>query len=563
MASKKKSTPATEPVKANTTKPTTTAAVTDTAAPAADAKKIAPIPPAMKLRFNKDNFKETITFAEVIANVVKKYPTLEEPIIKNVYMHARAGRDYVNKDLTTKQKVGVDAVMTQAKREFARHERNKITWDASEVQRLADEKAAKLKAEEDHKQQLLKNKEDMDLVLESNEAIVQQNSFIQKAVSTLDVLSDKIHFDEKGDLVVAEDAKMGDFQVAFAHLISTSNAGAELNDRSAKAQAAVGYAAKQKLGDTYQELFAGRPEVLVQVKRGIRLFETVKTLGRVAEAVFKAIPISTSNALLEMKVTTAAEEGSKEKADAKNLAAKKEVMKLAAAHLNETGKMTQKEALNIVSNYKKGIGIESKERFKFFHLIADANKDLHLFGMLGPKPDELAVKHSMLTIDYNGNRVTWVKPGEVDSEPISGPTDEILKLIKLKHDLDSTPAEQGEPEVTQEAPKKEGKAAKKKKAVEVPVVKEEEEEEEEEEQQEPQTGDDEEDEAPVKKKAAVIPVDDEEEEEEENDGDEDEEGDDTPVTKKQANVIPLDDDEEEDDDDDNSGENSAEEDEDD
>ena len=398
---------------------------------------IAPISPKTKLHIDAPG--KTILFSEYAAAKVKQFPALDLKVVTGICMAAKAGEDFTGgEDLDGKKaKTQAKEFEKIAKVDFKAAKKNRATFEENEEQRKKDEKEAgeKKKAEEEKRKE-----NDAKLVedkLESK-ALAPIVQLTEKAGDAMvKALGSKIELDAKtGLIVVAEGAKKEDFAVAFATLVKQNEAGAILSDRSAKYEAQIATAAKKIMGDEWEDLLGGsaRAADLSRVKKGVKTFETVTSIGKKGLRLFKSLPLSTLRALTEMKVTDAATEGDADKAIAKNLEAKKEVAALACELLDKKkelgGTVTQTDAKNIVTEYKAALGLKGKVKFKNFYIAKTEDGQTHFWGDAEPKPNEVLVKNAIFAFDSNGNLFTWIGKEQIQSKPVNAADETILKQIR-------------------------------------------------------------------------------------------------------------------------------------
>lgn len=476
----------------------------------AETTKIAPINPNSKLYV--DGVESSVTFGEYKTTKAKE-TGLSEGVIMKIAMAAKAGADYDNSEFegTKAQKKALTAAITEIKADFKAHAKNKVIVDKNAadaiIAKKAEREAEAVAKEEDKKESAAL----LDAGL-SDKALVKATSQLTESAETSmkKVLGEKFAIGEDGSVSVAEGEKLtkADFANTFATLVSVAHTSDTIADRSAKYEAQVASLAKETLGATWVNLFSAAPADLSRIQKGVKAFETCKVIGKKAVRLFNKLPLSTTRALLELKVTTKEDQGGdQEAADKKNLEAKTEVINLAVAklkELEEDGKtLTQTDAKNLKADYKNSLGLKGKVKMGFFYifLIGDA---MHVCG--SEKRDENLLAAATLCIDSNGNKNTLTKDSVV-LDPLSPPSEEILaKVAKIKAAMDAV-AEAVKPAPKAAAAKGKAKAPSKDEL--------EDEEEDEEEEVKPAAK------AKPAAKKVPAPVVDEEEDEEEEDEDED------------------------------------------
>jgi len=467
--------------------------------------KIAPISPSTKLYVESPS--SSVSFLDYKTEKSKS-TGLNEGIIQKIAMAAKAGEDYdVDSFEGTKNELKkLKAVIIEIKADMKAHAKNKVLAEkASEeaAQKKKDERAAEKEAKD---ADIKESGELMTVALESDELVSATSQLNEKAQESLtELIGEKFSVSKDGIISIAEGEKLdkADFANAFASLVGVSQTSSAIADRSAKYEAQVAALAKESLGDGWVNLFSAAPSELDRVKKGVKAFETCKTLGKKAMKVFTAIPLSTTRALLEMKITTKDEQGGDQAAaDEINMGAKKKIITMAAEILEAGEPLTQTDAKNLKAKLKEEYGIKGKIRFTAFYLFLIGDV-MHICG--SEKLDKAMLAACTICIDSNGNRNYLTKTG-VDCQPLEGPSHEVLSkvaAVRAKMDADE---EAAKPKPAEKAPKK--KAA---------PIKDELEEDEEEEEEEVVT--------PVKKKGAKTPIPAPVEEDEDGDEDEDEDED--------------------------------------
>lgn len=467
-----------------------------------------------------------IPMSEYMANSVKKFPKLNEGIVKGVLIAIKAGEEFDDAEIKDKkQKAQLTEFKTQAKADLKASAKNRATFEK-------DEEARKLAAsaqKEEQKAAVLKDKADGAKLLDSSlsdKKVVKLGTELVKTAATLATLGDKFVLSKEGELTVMEGAKKADFSLAFATLIKQNEAGVKVADSSAKTEAQLAFAAKKGLGEGWANLFSAKENDLSRIKKGLKVFEDCQSAGKDGKSVYLGLPLHTTRSLMEFKVTTAEkEEGGATEANAKNLEAKKQVLKIAAAKLKEIepAAFTQVLAKQIVKDYKESLGLVVDKKPKFLY-VTIINGKQKIWTSTDVKADESAVKSSILAIDFHFNQYTWASPGVVDIEPVGGPTEKILAELRKNKEADDAAAEELKPKAKGKGKgkKTEDKPAAPSKEDEIEEDEEEDEDEDEEEVAAP---------APVKSgkkgaKPAPAPVEEEDEEEETEDEDEDEDEDD-------------------------------------
>ena len=519
------------------------------------AVKISPIGNKVKLYTKSAN--EFVTYEEYAAGHTKESGLTPE-IVGKLIRTVKAGEDYeIPDDLPKKQSAAAKALITVVKADMKAHKKNKATVEANDAAAVIQRQKEKADADAAKKADLDESTKLMHKSLESkplNKAVTQLTDGATKMIASS--LPEGIEIGANGLVVVSEGLGKQQYAEAFAALVKANEAGGQITDRSAKTEAQIALAAKGALGEGWVNLLkVERQSDLDRIKKGIKTVE-VCFQSKAGKAVFLDRPLSTTRALTEFKVTTPEEAGSKEKAEAENLAAKLEVLKLAAAHLKAGGaELTQTVAKNMVSEYKKSKGIEAKVKFKYTYGVADEDGNIELVGTTELSPHLL--KLSVFACDTNSNRIAITSEG-VTSEPITGPDDELLEKMR---ELEEAEAEEKEKAAAKKAAgksKKESKGAKKSEAdkkkdaddeeedeEEAPapkakgkskpalaVVKDEDEDEDEDEDADDEDEDEEEEAKPAKKGAKAAPAkkapakDDDEDEDEDEDEDDDDDSDD-------------------------------------
>ncbi len=479
--------------------------------------KIAPINPNSKLYV--DGVESSVTFG-LYKTTKAKETGLSEGVIMKIAMAAKSGAEYDTSEFegSKAQKKALTAAITEIKADFKAHAKNKVIVDKN----AADAIIAKKVERESEAAAKEEDKKESAALLDaglSDKALVKATSQLTESAETSmkKVLGEKFIISEDGSVAVADGEKLtkADFANTFATLVSVAHTSDTIADRSAKYEAQVASLAKESLGATWVNLFSAAPADLSRIQKGVKAFETCQVIGKKAIRLFNKLPLSTTRALLELKVTTKEDQGGdQEAADKKNLEAKTEVINLAVAklkELEEDGKtLTQTDAKNLKADYKNSLGLKGKVKMGFFYifLIGDA---MHVCG--SEKRDENLLAAATLCIDSNGNKNTLTKDSVV-LDPLSPPSEEILaKVAKIKAAMDAV-AEAVKPAV--KAPAK-GKA----KAPSKDELEDEDEDEEEEVKPAAKA-------KPAAKKVPASVVDeeeDEEEEEEEDDSDDEDEDD--------------------------------------
>lgn len=419
-----------------------------------------PIAPKTKFHFKAPG--DTIDFVSYTTNMAKQ-TKLPEGVIKGIAMAVKSKEEYDYSSIEGKTKVTAAKEFAKTfKTQLAAHEKNKAAFESAEAAKKAEAKetreAEKAAAEAAKAKSagLLKTS----LFSKGNVALASQltkavDDGISKSLGSAFKVSTKT-----GLIILAnKDQKPTpeEFAVAFASLVNNNETSDTIKDRSAKAEAQVAYLAEQTLGESWSDLYSERPKDLARVRTGIKVFKTIKAIGGDATEVFANLPLSTTRALTEMRVTDMDKEGSQDAADKKNLAAKAEVLALAKAKMQEQGgNLTQTEAKNIVSEYKAKLGIKAKLRMKYFFLL-NINGEVHSCGTTEMDDKLLAVAD--VCIDYNGNIITVSKNGNVVT-PLVAPSEEILAHVR---DTIGTQEEEA-PKKGKDKDKKADKKAPKKKA---------------------------------------------------------------------------------------------------
>jgi len=392
-----------------------------------DTPKANPISPTTKLYVNGE---EPMTMAEYTAANVRKFPKLNEGQVKKISMHVKSNVDYDTDEIEdSKVKKQADAFMAQAKVDFKAHKANKAKVETAAEAAKAEAAAAReadKKAKDDDKNESIAL---MDKGLDDTKLVKATTQLTESADKTIgSVLGKSFTLASSGEIQISGDPDKKAFAATFSGLVGINKTSEVIADRSAKVEAQIAFAAKETLGDSWPNLFSNREKDLSRVKTNLAAFGACK-VTKAGMRVFLGLPISTTRALTQLKVTNAEEAGSVDKAIADNTAAKNEVLKRAAALLKEReaagGTVTQTEAKNIVSEYKKELGLGGKTRFKYFY-IAIVGQSLKVFGT--EALDEAALAVSAECIDYNGNRIQLVK-GEAKTEPLEGPTGEVAAKI--------------------------------------------------------------------------------------------------------------------------------------
>lgn len=486
--------------------------------------KVSPVGPKVKLYTKSAN--EFITYEEYAATHSKE-SGLPADIVGKLIRFTKAGEDFeIPEDLPSKQAKAAKALIITVKADMKAHVKNKKVVEANDAAALAQRQKEKVEAAEAKDADIKESTELMHKSLESkplNKAVAQLTDGATKMIASS--LPEGIEIGANGLVTVTEGLGKQQYAEAFAALVKANEAGGQITDRSAKTEAQIALAAKGALGEGWVNLLkVERQSDLDRIKKGIKTVE-VCFQSKSGKAVFLDRPLSTTRALTEFKITTPEEAGSKEKAEAENLAAKLEVLKLAAAHLKAGGaELTQSVAKNMVAEYKASKGITGKIRFKYFYGISDEDGNIELVGSTELSPHLL--KLAVFGLDYNGNRLAISSEG-VTSQPITGPDDELLEKMR---ELEEAEAEEKEKAAAKKAKSKE-KPAKGSKKSEADKKKDADDEEEDEDEDEP---------APAPKakgKAKPAPVvekddDDDSDDDDSDDDDDDSEEEEAPPAKK-------------------------------
>ncbi len=401
--------------------------------------KIAPIGVKTKLYITGPT--EHVTFEEYRNSKAKEHK-LETTDITKVAMATKAGVDYDTSDIEDlKKRKRIEKFMVECEADFSAHAKNKAIVEKNEaeaIQKRKDEKEAAEKAKEaDQKESL-----DLMTTAEGSKKLVTMQSQLtagaDKGIS--EVLGKAFKFGADGLLEVVGTPQKKDFASAFSGINGLQKTSDVIKDRSAKTEAQVAFVAKETLGESWTNLFSHVPKDLSRVKNGLKIFSTCQRT-KSGKFCFAALPISTTKALTEMKVTSAEEEGSIEKANEKNMEAKLAVLKKAALVLKERmeagGTLTQTEAKNIVTEYKNEQGVEGKIRFKFgYGHVVDGKMEIS-----GSKElDHALLGTAAWCVDYNMNQFIY-KDGEAAKQPVSGPSKAVAKLAAdFQEDLDAAAA---------------------------------------------------------------------------------------------------------------------------
>lgn len=489
--------------------------------------KVSPVGPKVKLYTKSPN--EFVTYEEYAATHSKE-SGLPADIVGKLIRFTKAGEDFeIPEDLPAKQTKAAKALITVVKADMKSHVKNKKVVESNDAAALAQRQKEKAEATEAKEADIKESTELMHKSLESkplNKAVAQLTDGATKMIASS--LPEGIEIGANGLVTVTEGLGKQQYAEAFAALVKANEAGGQITDRSAKTEAQIALAAKGALGEGWVNLLkVERQSDLDRIKKGIKTVE-VCFQSKSGKAVFLDRPLSTTRSLTEFKITTPEEAGSKEKAEAENLAAKLEVLKLAAAHLKAGGaELTQTVAKNMVSEYKKSKGIEAKVKFKYTYGVADEDGNIELVGTTELSPHLL--KLSVFACDTNGNRIAMTSEG-VTSEPITGPDDELLEKMR---ELEEADAEEKEKAAAKKAKGKE-KAPKGSKKSESDKKKDADDEEEDEDEPTP---------APKKAaKKAPAPVADEDEDDDDDSDDDDADDDDeeevAPAKKGKASAAP-------------------------
>lgn len=396
-----------------------------------------PISPKTRLFIASSKEEDIITVQDYITQQAKA-SKLDEGIVKTFLHHIKAGEEVDTQDLDTPaaKKAG-KALITKIKADYKLHEVNKAEWEKSE----AALKEKKKNEREALKDALLNERKEsgamFSLELTDESLVIAKAQLTENALATIKSgISDKFLFDENGIISIDSENKPDkkEFAEALATVTVMVQSGQTVSDSASKTEAMIGWNAKQTLGDSWVNLFYGNEDNLSRVQKGVKVFETIAAFkSKKAKALFGKLPFNTSRALLEMKVTTAEIEGSPEKAIEKNLAAKKEVwfqaadVQIAEEEKSENYILTQREAKKMVSDYKTGLGIKPPEKMKFIHLV-HLDKKLNVFGATELKSDN--VRLSMLTFDYDGNRLAMSEDGKsIVKFALVGPESVVAKYL--------------------------------------------------------------------------------------------------------------------------------------
>ena len=491
-------------------------------------EKVNPVTPATRLFVN--GIENPITAGVYVTEKAKQHK-LAEGIVKGILMHCKSGVDYDAPEEADKAaKKAIKAFVTECKADMVAHVKNKALADKAEEEAVAARKQEREAAAAAKDEDIKQSTELMSANLNDKKLVTVQTQLTESADKGISaVLGKKFALGEDGIVTPAEGVTKEDFAKAFSGLVGMQQTSGIISDRSAKTEAQIACAAKSTLGEDWVNLFSALPGDLSRIKKGITTFE-ICSKSKAGLRCFTTLPLSTTRALTEMKVTTTElEGGNKEAALEKNTNAKLEVLKLASAKIKELNavgsNLTQTDAKNLVAEYKKSLNIETKERFKFFHISVADDGLLSVFGAVKLDPDLASL--CAITVDYNGNLIKITKDG-VKTDAISGPSDEMLaKVAAIAADRE---AANKKPEKASKAVKAAtsddddeddvkapvAKAPKAKAKAKAPVVVEEDEDEDEDEDDA-----DEEEDAPAPKVAAAEADDDDDE-----DSDEDEEEDD-------------------------------------
>ncbi len=395
-----------------------------------------PISPATRLFIKSSAEADIIKASDYWTSMAKKHK-LDEGIVKTFMMTLKSGEEATTDDLDTPaaKKSGKELIKC-LKADLKSHEANKAEFEKNEEAAKVAAKAAKQAIKDAADQDKKESGAAFALVLEDDALVSVKSQLTEQAISTITShISEKFALDENGIIKIDPNniPTKQEFTEALGAVTTMVGAGQEMSDSASRFEAQVGFHAKKHIGESWVNLFSATPEIFSRVQKGVKIYETVDSFkNKAARKLFGQLPFTTTRALLEFKITTAEIEGSKEKADEINVAAKKEVF-LAAAKLVEEGgedfTLTQKAAKQLVTDYKKGHGIEPAAKVHFIHFTY-IEKTLKVFGATDPKPNKDYIRLSMLSFDLDGNRLVLAADGKnIEKKPLDGPEADVAAYM--------------------------------------------------------------------------------------------------------------------------------------
>lgn len=324
------------------------------------------------------------------------------------------------------QKKKVNKVWSSVTAEWQTHSSNRATYDAAELQRVADAKAAR------EAEAAAKEADKKDSIKLMTLASKESEKEVSKALSNVDAtvksfLGEKLMISSKsGRIVVKKDQVLSkaDFAEVLASFDTFDTYTEAVRSEASAREAQVAVLAKKKLGDSWRTLYAERPRALARVAKYTKVYETLDELQK---PVFGTV----SNMRKAMEVKVDLPTDTPEQATAKNKVAKSTIIdRVIALQTKEKRNATQAEITEIVKKVKSESGVKVDLKFACIYIIPDENGKMFTVG--GALKDQRLTAVMAFAITSKMTKII-MKEGVPIEVPIKAPSDKrnewIDKLI--------------------------------------------------------------------------------------------------------------------------------------